>query len=181
MPGNNVDQPRRGFNLFYEEFYEDTSKHKINQPFILDMVTLERIYFQNIPGELDYAPESNWAVIASAGRNNPLYQYTGGEDTLKMTLTWYSDQENRADVLARCKMLESLSKNNGYDQKPHHISLCFGDMFKGSRWIVEAAPYKLSMFSRPHSMLPQFATTELTLKRVTEGNRTRANVLKLDT
>jgi hypothetical protein len=167
--------------LYYEEYYEDTSKHKLNQPFILDLVTLEKIYFQTIPAELEYNPESTWAVIASPGRNNPLYQYTGGEDTLKMSLTWYADDETRADVLRKCKMLEALSKNNSYDERPHHIALCFGDLFRGAKWIVEGAPFKLSLFSRPHGMLPQLGTTELTLKRITDVNRTRANILKLDT
>lgn len=181
MAVSNVDPPRRKNRLITDEFFEDPSSHKLHQPFLLDLVTLEKIFFQNIPGEIDYDPQSNWNVVASPGRNTPLYQYTGAEDTISMTLSWYSDVESRQDVLKKCKMMEALSKNNGYDEKPHLVALMFGDLFRGARFIVEKAPYKLSMFSRPHGMLPQLATTELTLKRVNENNRSRADILKLDT
>ena len=181
MPGLNVDPPRKKYRLYLDEYFEDDSKYKVNQPFILDLVSLEKIFFQSIPRELEYTPEASWVVIASPGRNNPLYQYTGGEDSLSFTLTWYSNDESRRDVLARCKKLESLARNNGYDEKPHHIALCFGEIFRGAKWIVERATHRYSMFSRPNGMLPQYATTDLVLKRITESNRTRSDILKIDT
>lgn len=153
---------------------------KKNQPCIIDLVTLDKLYFQTIPLELAYNPESNFVVVAPPGRNNPLYQYTGGEDTLNFSLSWYSDNENNQDVLMKCKWLESLGKNDGYDNKPHPVQLIFGDLFRGAKWILTVQT-KWTLFNRDVGMMPRLATTEITLRRITETNRKRSQILILDT
>jgi len=173
--------PRRKYKFWLEPFDEAGKVQKKNQPFIMDMVTLEKLFLQTIPSELDYNPESGWAVVASPGRNNPLYQYTGSEDTLTFSVTWYSDVENREDVMKKIKWLEALGKNNGYEEKPHQVAFVFGQLFKGTRWILFSAPPKMSLFNRELGMLPQLAMTEITLKRVTDVNRLRNDILKTDT
>lgn len=162
-------------------FLGETDQYfKINQPYILDMVTLERLFFQTIPPNLDMNPESKWATLEAPGRNNPLYAYGGSEDTLKFSITWYANSASRQDVLLKCKWLESLTKNNGYDEKPHRVKFIMGQLFQDANWIIETAPYKLGQFNREIGMLPCFATQELTLKRITVNNRTRAEILKID-
>lgn len=172
--------PRRPFK-FWKEIFDEPGQYKPNQPFILDMVTMEKMFLQTIPTSLDYTPESGWVAVAAPGRNNPLYQYTGSEDSLSFIVTWYSNAENREDVWKKIKWLEALSKNNGYDEKPHLIAFSFGSLFAGSRWIMYSVVPKFGMFNREIGMLPQIANTEITLKRVTEQNRSRAEILQLDT
>lgn len=184
MARNNVYPPRRRFDIgpLEDIAISDAAQQKpLNQPYILDLVTKNRLFFQTIPLELNYNPESSWVAIAAAGRNNPTYHYTGSEDTLSFMITWYAATEGRADVIRKCKWLESLSKNDGYDNQPHSVQCIFGDLFKEAKWIVFSAPYKLAMFNRQIGMLPQLATQEITLKRITVTNRTRRDILRSTT
>ena|SRR5882757_3168571 len=154
---------------------------KINQPYILDLITRERLVFQNIPNDLKYSPESNFMAVASAGRNNPLYQYVGSEDVLAFTLSWYAEETSKNDVLRKVKWLESLSKNDGYDNKPHLVQCVFGEVFRDAKWIVSSAgPIQFNLFDREIGMFPKLATQEITLKRVTDKNRTRQEILSIN-
>lgn len=141
--------------------------------YILDLVTQESLEIQFVPQEIQYNPESTWVAIASSGRNNPLYHYTGSEDTLAFEIDWHAQIEDRDDVIAKCRWLESLTKNNGWDEPPHHVELIWGSLFgvPTSEWVVTAAPYKLSNFHRPSNMLPIQAYQQVTLKRITTTNR----------
>jgi hypothetical protein len=153
---------------------------KENQPYIVDLITLERLYFQNIPNTIKYSPESNWMAVASSGRNNPIYHYTGSEDILAFTLSWYSDELSKQDVIKKIKWLESLSKNDGYDNKPHPVQCVWGSMFRDAKWIVSSAgPVEMGLFDRTSGMFPKIATQELILKRITDTNRTREQILSI--
>lgn len=153
---------------------------KTNQPYILDLVTRERLVFQNVPLELSYDPDSRWLAVASPGRNNPIYHYLGSEDTLSFTLSWYSDDSTKQDVITKIKWLESLSKNNGYTEKPHMLQCVWGDLFRDAKWIMfKAGPARLSLFDRTAGMMPKLASQDIVLKRVVEQNRTRTNILDI--
>lgn len=152
---------------------------KPNQPYFLDLVTLERLFLQTIPKEIDYVPEATWVAIASAGRNSALYHYTGGEDKVEFEISWYGNQKDRKDVIAKIKWLESLSKNDGYDNKPHPCQFIFGDLFRDAKWQVVSAGYKMSAFNRQFGMFPQLAFQNIILKRISETNRTRADILSI--
>lgn len=130
----------------------------------------EKLRIQTVPLELSVVPESTWATIPSLGRNNPFYNYTGGEDTLEMTLDWYATLESRQDVIDKCRWVESLSKADGYLDEPPRILLIFGELFKYTTWIIDKAPYKLSLFDKSQGMLPRQAYQELSLKKVTDRN-----------
>lgn len=129
---------------------------------------VEKLRIQTVPLEINVAPTANWVVIPSIGRNNPFYHYTGGEDVVKFTLDWYSVHPLRQDVIFNCRWVESLSRANGYKKEPPRVLLIFGDLFNHTEWIVESAPYRLSLFDREKQMLPRQAYQELTLKKVTD-------------
>ena len=167
--------------LAYDPFGDDIFQFKENQPCLVDLSTLQRLYLQTIPKEIRYNPESTWVAIASMGRNNPFYHFTGSEDTIEFEITWYANQEGKQDVIKKCKWLESLTKNNGYDDKPPEVKFIFGELFKDSKFIVTKAPYSLGQFSRPVGMMPTLAVQQLTLKRITEDNLKRADILKYTT
>ena len=131
------------------------------------------IQLPTVPLELEFDPKPNWAIIASIGRNNPFYHYTGSEDTLSFKIDWYSKMENRQDVIFNCRWLAARSKANGYFEDPHRIMIIWGKesvLFQNSFWIVTKASYKLSQFQKQASMLPNQAYQEVELKRVTETN-----------
>ena len=130
----------------------------------------EKLRIQTVPIEMSVTPESNWVAIPTIGRNNPFYNYTGGEDTLEFILDWYSTSEDNTDVINKCRWVESLSKANGYVKGPPKILLIFGKLFTRTTWIIEKAPYKLSLFNKSEGMLPRQAYQELTLKKVTDHN-----------
>jgi hypothetical protein len=154
---------------------------KPGQPFIMNLRTGDKLFFQTVPEDMNYDPDSQFMPLQSPGRNNPLYNYTGSEDTLTFTLSWYGNDSTYETVLRSCKWLESLTKNDSYDNPPPNVLCVFGNMFKDAKWLVTKAPYKLHLLSRPNGMLPQLAYQDLTLKRVTETNRTTQDILKLTT
>jgi hypothetical protein len=130
----------------------------------------EKLLIQTVPLELSVVPESTWVPIPSIGRNNPFYNYTGGEDSLEFTIDWYATSDNRQDVINSCRWLESLSKANGYENEPPRMLLIFGRLFKFTTWIIESAPYKLTLFDRESGMFPRQAYQDVVLKRVTDRN-----------
>lgn len=165
-----------------EPFFMSNGDEKENQPYILDLVTLQRLFIQGLPIDgVRIKPESSWATISSPGRNIPLYQYTGGEDIISFTISWYATKENKQDVLAKCKWLHALSRNNNYDEPPHHIKFCFGEMFRESKYIVYSAEYKIFNFDRPSGMYPCYATQDIELRKISETNLSLDHYHKIDT
>lgn len=162
---------------FQEELHVNTRKtNRLTLPFV--------------PRELEYTPNSNFVTLASFGRNNPFYQYTGSEDSLTFEIDWFSKTENREDVIANCRWVEALSKGDAYDDVPHRIMLNWGSenkLFLDEVWLVVSAPYRLTQFQRAYRdkagevkslhMLPQQAIQTITLKRVTKENRTIKQVI----
>lgn len=157
------------------------SEKKVNQPYFIDMVTQEVFYLQTIPIELEKSGETSWSTIQATGRNVPLYQYTGAEDVVNFTVSWYANEDNKEDALKKCKWLDALSQNDGYDNKPHKVKFIFGRLFCNSIWIVASAKYKMSLFDRSKEMMPCLAIQEISLKRVSETNPTRSEILNIET
>lgn len=181
-PINPINYRRVATQIIEQDVLSGSSQDaRPNQPFFLDLITLQRLYFQSIPSAIDINPDSKFVAIESPGRNNPLYQYTGSEDTIEFTLTWFCNDESRKDVILKCKWLEALTKNDGYDNKPHTVQLIYGDLFKDSKFIVEKAPYTIGRFNREFNMLPRYAEQKITLKRISSTNLKRTEILKYTT
>lgn len=150
-----------------------------------------KIVLPFVPRELSYQPSSKFVGIATIGRNNPHYHFTGSEDSLQFDIDWFSDEPDRKDVINSCRWVEALTKGDAYDEPPHRIILEWGSMnhlFKGSVWIVTDAPYTLSDFVSSYrdnktgeivrvGMLPQQAMQKVTLKRITKGNLTSREII----
>lgn len=151
-----------------------------NSLYIVNLVSLETIEIPFVPQKLEYTPSSNWVSIQAVARNNPLYHYTGGEDILKFQIDWFTKNEDRKDVITNCKKIEALSRNDGYNNPPPYIRLLWNNiLFGNATWIVDSAPYSLEFFNKQYSMLPQQAYQEVTLRRVTEYNRTTSQILDI--
>ncbi len=148
----------------------------------------EKIELMSWPREVDYTPESKFVAIASIARNNPHYQYVGSEDTVTFKVSWYTTQD-RDHVIKQCRKLEALSKANGYKSKPPRVKLVWGSqdrLFRDQLFIVVAAPYKMRDFQSAYRTpedgfqtignMPQLATQDITLKRITNKNLTHKEI-----
>jgi hypothetical protein len=138
--------------------------------------TIGKLKIQTVPLNLSVTPTTQWAVIPVLGRNLPRYQYTGGETKIRFQLDWYSVTPLRDDVIDRCRWVESLSRSDGWNAPPPRILLIFGDLFKNQTWVVESAPYELSLFDKEWGMLPRQAYQELTLMQVSDTNITHFDI-----
>ena len=144
------------------------------------------LVLQNRPPELEFKGETSWASIHSMGRNNPMYHYTGAEDTLQFNISWFcSDPDNPAEVINKCRLLESWSKANGYLAAPPIIKIQWGasGIFDNHKYILASATYTLKNFQNGHidrrsknptfvdtKLFPMVATQELIFKRVSDHN-----------
>lgn len=138
--------------------------------YIIDLDTGESLGLQGLPKEIEYSPETDWAVIKVPGRNAPHYHFTGAEDSLVLEISWYSVDVSVQDVILRCKWLESMTKADAYSGRPHLARLQWGKLFSKSIWLVTSAPYKLSNFDAQQGYLPRHAVQTVTLKRYLEQN-----------
>lgn len=152
----------------------------------------EEMVLHSVPKQLKYDPASNFVGLASIGRNNPHYNYAGSEDTLEFSIDWYCKSLDRAEVINNCRWVEALTKSNGYSKRPPRVRIKWGDedyLFGEDEWIVVSAGYQLSNFQNSYAVtdnktfkrdskilrignLPQQAYQNVTLKRVTNRNRT---------
>lgn len=135
-----------------------------------------------IPKDLEINPDSNFVTIKPMGANNPKYHFTGSEDKIEFEIDWHSFDANRDDVIKNCRLIEALSKADGYQNPPHRVMLMWGNenvLFRDMVFIVLSSPYKLTHFNkaqvRQHSfkmtaLLPTQATQKVTLARVTSYN-----------
>lgn len=147
-----------------------------------------------VPRELNYEPASRFVGIATMGRNNPFYQFTGSEDTLQFDIDWFSINEtelDRQNVINSCRWVEALSKSNGYKEAPHRIKLIWGQddlLWRDSIWVVASAPYRLTEFIKGYrdrnngnivrlGMMPQQAVQNITLKRVVGDNMLSSEII----
>ena len=124
--------------------------------------SLERLDIQFVP-DLDIQRNANIATIQIVGRNLPQYQYTGGDTVLNLQLDFHSLEENRTDVINKCRWLEHLTANNGLKKKPSKVKLVFGDVFRDEQWIVKQVGYKLNNFHKGYGFLPQQAIVNIQL------------------
>jgi len=138
-----------------------------------------------VPRELNYSIASRFVGIATMGRNNPFYQFTGSEDKLEFEIDWFAEKESREDVIYNCRWLESLTKGDGYNSPPHRVILSWGSnnkLWQDSIWLVTGASYNLSNFTRGYRdpntnnlvsthLLPQQAKQSVRLVRLASSNR----------
>ena len=163
--------------------------------FNLSVSPYQSITLQNRPDELRVDPKSAWATVASMGRNNPFYLYTGGEDTISFDISWFvSDPTRRDEVVAKCRLLESWTKADGYNPAPPILLIKWGGsgIFNNDNFILESAPYTLTHFQdramskadeyykgqiQDLKLYPNCAKQTLTFKKVTSSNITHAQIV----
>lgn len=160
---------------------------KLNKVIIynLGISPYQYIELQNRPLSFDYRGETTWATIKSMGRNTPMYHYTGSEDIIQFNISWYCDDpDNPAEVITKCRLLESWTKSNGYQAAPPLLKIQWGNstMFRDQLYILTSATYTVKDFRNAArtrvkgsviiqedlDLYPASATQELIFKRVSD-------------
>ena len=131
--------------------------------YLVALTTLDRLDIQFVPDKLSISRNPTIANIQVVGRNNPVYHYISGDTNLNLELDFHAMQEDREDVITKCKWLEHLAYNDGYRKEPQKIKLVFGSIFKDEVWIVKKVNYTLQNFHKPSDFLPQQAYVSLEL------------------
>lgn len=108
----------------------------------------DRIEIQFTPKEISFNSQANNQKIEVIGRNNPLYHYTGGQDTLKFQLDFYADDEDREEVVKKVRWLQALRYNNGRRNRKKNVLIVWGDLFNDPFyvWTVDSVDVKYSDF-----------------------------------
>ena len=184
-----------------ENFWSTNLQNK-NTVIIYNLSDQIGITLQNRPYQIGVKPTSNWVTIKSMGRNNPFYMYTGGEDSIQISLSWYvvsTDPESTSEYSMRrlpglVRTLESWARNDGYAKAPPILQLKWGqcDLFRGL-YILTRCETDYSNFndlgfkSRKNSLeelysddnitnnglMPMVITQSLELKKITTNNSSR--------
>lgn len=142
---------------------------------------MESLRLHFIPNEIAWETKSDIKAIPSIARNNPFYHMTGGEDKITLELDWHAYDEERVSAINAANALKSWSKNDGYRRGLPRIKIICGSLFKNHIWIIQAAPYTMSLFQPNKGMLPAQVYQKLTLCKVTtinERRKTIANFMK---
>lgn len=149
---------------------------------------LYKIRLPFIPREIRYNSESTFATIKPIGRNTSKYHFTGSEDKVEFEIDWFSFDPYRQDVIENCRLIESLSKSDGYMKNPPTILLQWGNdnhLFKDHEFIVLNAPYRLTQFNKAQlinnevqstHLMPIQAYQKLTLGRISSTNLTTKEI-----
>ncbi len=182
----------------------------VNKVYIINISTspYKILELQNRPNEIQINTSSNWVDVNSMGRNNPYSIYTGGNETFSIDISWYANQKGKPeDVLAKCKLLESWSKADGYLASPPILKIVWGDsdIFSNYRFILKSASYSLQNFNSVSQepvygtsilqkdgtwldkksnniytnnlLYPTYATQSLIFQRVTENNLRHVDII----
>ena len=145
--------------------------------YITALRTLEKLEVQFVPPQIAFTRTPKYAGIAVVGRNNPLNHYTGGTTSLNFELDFHAEQTNREDVIRKCKWLEALGNNDGFDHPPEQVRLTFGGMFKNNEvWIVTSINIVYSRFDKVYNYLPVQAYATLTLTLDPDFNLKTRNI-----
>jgi hypothetical protein len=146
------------------------------QMYFIALTSREKLEIQYIPSNLGIERNSKMNEVAIVGRNTPQYQYLGGETLLKMRLDFHAVEEDRSDVIRKCRWLESLTYNDGYDKAPEKIQLVWGSLYRKQIWVIKSVNYDLSLFDAGYGYLPRQAYVDITLGLAPEQNLRVADI-----
>ena len=131
--------------------------------YILELSTMERLEMQFVPDTVTDNRAASYGEVQVVGRNNPHYHFGGGSDTLSFTIDFHVSEENRADVVRKCRWLKSLAYADGSSKAPPRVKLIFGDLYRDDEWIVTSVSTNYSLFDTNNNMMPKQAYVDISL------------------
>jgi len=131
----------------------------------------ERINFQFMPENLSWTRTAKIQPIAVTGRNNDLFQYTGGSDTLNFSIDFFSDEPNREDVQRKVNFLKSLAMTDAGFGPARNVKIIMGKFLRDEVWIVKSVNATYSNYDNRFEYLPIRSTVKIQLILDPERNR----------
>jgi hypothetical protein len=132
--------------------------------------SLERIEIQYVPRELTDSRGAQYSEVQIVGRNNPILSFGGGADELTFELDFYSEEDNKEDVIRKVRWLQSLVNADGYDDGPEDVRLTFGKLYANYLWRVKTVIARFSNFAENKNWMPQQAYVRVVLSKKTRQN-----------
>jgi hypothetical protein len=123
----------------------------------------ERVEIQFAPQVLNWNREADISSVYIVGRNHPKQHFTGGSETLSFQMDFYSDVEDRKDVIKKVNWLRSLTFGDGSFGPARNVKLVWGDLYKNNVWAVKSVNVKLENFAPQKGWLPQQAWVDISL------------------
>lgn len=121
----------------------------------------ESIELQFVPDEIPIPRKADLSRIQIIGRNNKLIHYTGGEETMSLKIDFYSNDQNRQDVIYKVDWLKSLCYNDGDAAPARKVKVIMGNLFPYHVWVVESVTPVLSHFDNENEWLPMRASVDV--------------------
>jgi len=114
----------------------------------------EKMEIQFVPENIAQPRTANLKSVNIVGRNNDLLHYTGGQETMQLTLDFLADDERRTEVIDKIRWLKSLTMKDGDNGPFRNVSLIMGDLFKNQVWAVSSVEPTMTHFDGDHNWLP---------------------------
>jgi len=144
--------------------------------YFVGVTSLEKLEIQFVPANIRTTRQGDVQAVEIVGKNNPNYQYTSGETLVRMDLSFHAEDQNREDVITKCRWLEALVYNEGLEDPPERVKLVWGDLYRDEVFTVKSVDYKLSQFNREAGALPCQATVNIVLALDPVENRRRSDL-----
>lgn len=118
----------------------------------------DSMQIQFMPNTINYNRSNDLNPFQVVGRNNPFYNYTGGNDTLNFKLDLYASDEEFKTVIQKINWLKSISINKSSNKGFTPVTIIFGDLFENDTWLLEGFNSQLTHLQPVAGFLPQRAS-----------------------
>lgn len=144
--------------------------------YIVEVETLEQIECQYMPNELTRNNTAEINKIKTVARNNPFPGYSGVETDMMFSLDFYSEQEDREDLMSRVKWLEGLTYGQAFNARPVKIRIVWGRFLNKFTFCVNNVNVKFAQMNKYHDGLPLMAMVDLNLSLDMDENIVRSDI-----
>lgn len=149
----------------------------LNKIYILLLDSLEEIHAMYVPLSADGNRIAKFAEIQNSGMNNPIFHYVGGNEDLKLSLSFTAENESRTDVIDKVNKLRSLCYSDGKQAPPEDVKIVFGQNFKNMRWIVKSVAYKYELFNQDFEFNSDMAKVDISFSLAPNKNLRKSDIV----
>ncbi len=150
----------------------------LEKVYIVEVDTLEQLEVQYMPNELTDSSNAELNAIKTIARNQPFQGYSGVENTITFSLDFYSQQNDRKDVLQKTRWLKSMTFGESFNGKPSRLRIVWGEFLNDFTFVLDSVNIKYSNMMKYHEGLPCQAMVDLTFKLDMDKNVLRSDIRK---
>lgn len=129
-----------------------------------------------MPNELQRGNTGETNKIKTVARNNPFIGQSGVETDITFSLDFYSEQEDREDLMSRVKWLEGLTYSEAFNARPVRVRIVWGKFLNKFTYSVNSVNVRFSQMNQYHDGLPLMAMVDLNLSIDHDENIVRSDI-----